>query len=508
MVQTTHHLSAGLAAINLWGLLWLCILAQNLLTLLFKAHDLPALILLPVSESVMFRWELQKCFRRFALPALLDYAVGFGALAITLKFSAGQWVLAMLLAVLSWAMLAGLSAFCAARLPRLPYSKIAAALFVLGFVLVVTNKVDSFALRFIDSAAPTLNIVLPTGWAPSLLQLFASQENWLAVSFNIVPVVLVILTVNNSLEILRKRLKFREPGIIEAPDILPQEEKKEDNLPADIANEPRRVGVTAIEDIVQSRQFLHQPQPQGWLEKKLWGWFSPREKSLAEFAFPKGLRMTRPWFTVLRIFLVTLLLGFVMGKVDLTIQLWIFGIGLLVGLVLCLGLIWESGQAFRQIFNSGVLIPIYAAYPIAFRELSKTLFKVTLIQLPLLLCYMMAGSLLIAYLNGLGLINGIIFGFKAGGLIFSARFIIFALAVSSRTNDTARFRLRALMLVLLFIIGGCIFAALGVSGLFVPNVPVAWSLWLAAIADAYALFRIYGWFYDANRFDLMSLPRR
>jgi hypothetical protein len=27
------------------------------------------------------------------------------------------------------------------------------------------------------------------------------------------------------------------------------------------------------------------------------------------------------------------------------------------------------------------------------------------------------------------------------------------------------------------------------------------------VLDAYAFFRIYGWFYHANRFDLLSLPR-
>jgi hypothetical protein len=29
-----------------------------------------------------------------------------------------------------------------------------------------------------------------------------------------------------------------------------------------------------------------------------------------------------------------------------------------------------------------------------------------------------------------------------------------------------------------------------------------------AVLDAYVLFAVYGWFYHANRFDLMNIPRR
>jgi hypothetical protein len=31
---------------------------------------------------------------------------------------------------------------------------------------------------------------------------------------------------------------------------------------------------------------------------------------------------------------------------------------------------------------------------------------------------------------------------------------------------------------------------------------------LGSLLTAYAFFRVYGWFYHAGKFDLMSLPRR
>jgi uncharacterized membrane protein YbaN (DUF454 family) len=55
---------------------------------------------------------------------------------------------------------------------------------------------------------------------------------------------------------------------------------------------------------------------------------------------------------------------------------------------------------------------------------------------------------------------------------------------------------------------GLTFMGLGAAGLFVPNAPAAWGLLILAVLTAFALFRIYGWFYHTNHFDLMSLPRR
>ena len=46
------------------------------------------------------------------------------------------------------------------------------------------------------------------------------------------------------------------------------------------------------------------------------------------------------------------------------------------------------------------------------------------------------------------------------------------------------------------------------ASLFVPHVLGSWLLWVLAGLDAYLFFRIYGWFYHRNRFDLMSLPRQ
>ena len=119
----------------------------------------------------------------------------------------------------------------------------------------------------------------------------------------------------------------------------------------------------------------------------------------------------------------------------------------------------------------------------------------------------MAGGLT-ACLVGFDIHFGIIFGLKSGCLLFASRFIFLTLAFSSGTNDTARFRLRAVLLVFLIVILGLAFVGLGGAGLFLPRQSVAWLLCLGAIFDAFRFFWIYRWFYNSGRFDLMSLPRR
>ena len=51
---------------------------------------------------------------------------------------------------------------------------------------------------------------------------------------------------------------------------------------------------------------------------------------------------------------------------------------------------------------------------------------------------------------------------------------------------------------------GLLFMGLGAAGMFAPVGLLAWSLVALAVLDAYLLFRVYGWFYHANRFDLMK----
>jgi hypothetical protein len=515
ITQATGHPLIGLAIISFWGLITWSLLAQNILTLLYQADDIPALAFLPVSEIFIFRWEMQKFFRQNALPSLLDQIAGFGALALYLHFSWAQWILAMVLAVFAWLLLLALALFCAVWFPRLKYTIISSCLMIfvgLG-AYSVCRGMGPVALHFMDGITPSLNVILPTGWVPSLFQLFLSDGSKL-VTILIIPIALMLSTVRNSIELLRSRLQLREYLAPEATDQVPEAADRvpEKDISSGAAREEAarvtRLGITAIEEIIQSRQFLLPVRSSGWVENHLWNWLTPRERSVAEFAFPSGYPITKPWLKIFRNSLLAVLLGFACGQVNQTLGVCTFVFGLIITACQILGQVWTNGAAFESFLNNGINLQRYVLYPVTFTDLSRTLFKSSVIQLPFLTLYTVACLLLFDYLNAIPLTFCLVIGLKAGPLVFASRFITIALAFSSGTNDSARWRFRNFALVFLFIGGAITFVGLGGTGLFISNTLLGWLLWLAALLDAYVVLRIYGWFYHANCFDLMIPPRR
>jgi hypothetical protein len=151
---------------------------------------------------------------------------------------------------------------------------------------------------------------------------------------------------------------------------------------------------------------------------------------------------------------------------------------------------------------------MYAGFGIGFRELSRLLLKCSIIQIPLLLAFSLSAGILTARLTGFPAVNGLVFGLRVAGLVFASRFIFLVFAFSGGTNDSASFRLRSVMLLAVMVSFGTAFLALSVAGLFSPDQFTSWLFCLGSLLTAYAFFRIYGWFYHAGKFDLMSLPRR
>ena len=199
--------------------------------------------------------------------------------------------------------------------------------------------------------------------------------------------------------------------------------------------------------------------------------------------------------------------GLLTGLVNKEAEYWVVGIGLTIATFLVSATLLGTGQAFRPVTSSGVNIPTYAAFGVGFRELSDFLLKFSLVQLPPLLAFTMAGSCMGFYLAHGSLAVAIDVAFKLAFVMLASRFIVTAFGFSGCTNDNSGFRLRAIViffgaafLILAFLSGG-------IAGL----VLMSWLGWgvcgLAALA-AFALHRFYRWFYDRSCFDLMSLPRR
>ncbi len=504
LAAATHRSVTALALINLWSLAWVFIQAQNLLVCLFRANDLPALALLPVSESTIFRWELHKFFRK-SIMLLADLAAGLIALGIYSGFSTAGLLATLPLAVIFWATVLSLAGLCAARLPKLPYPIIISMFYISVFVLLVTgNWTGHVLLTGIDTYAPELNVVLPTGWATWLFQLGLPDGDWKLLGL-LLPIGLIIATAKDSLGRLRRKYIFTEQITAEPSDVIPGEEA----APAP-PDKPQHLGITAIEEIVQSRQFLSAIDWNkfGWLERQLWHWLNDHEKRLAGFVFPEGFAISKPWLKILRNFLITIVVAFVMNLANPSFKVWVLGLGFFVTFCQVLAQIFASGKAFRLMASSGVLIPFYSNFNVGFHELACLLLKCSAVQLPLVLTYAMICGVLTACMYHFPVLNSLVFGFKCGCLIFAGKFITLTLSFSSGTNDTSRFRLSAVALFFFVVVLGLFFLLLGGASLFVPDIIVSWVLLVAAVFDALSFLWIYSWFYNRGKFDLMKLPQK
>jgi len=513
IVTRTGHPVTGLAVITLWTFAGIFISAQRLWTVLHTDSDIQALRLLPVSDATIFRWELQK-FLRKTLMSLLDLTVGFGVLGLLSALSPARWLAVPLVILLSWLMLLSLTALCVLYVSRKTYQTFAGLLMAFAFFVFIANSlVGAPLLNFLDRAAPDLNLLLPTGWSVSLFQLLLPECRWTALLL-LLPIGCIIGTLKYSLNCMRNDFRFEEQMLPVVPDLSPgmdaddlmDEPGSPETSPA--ARSSQRPGPTEIEEMVESRRFLlpeswHQ---RGWLEQRLWNWLGAREKVLSDFLFPKGYAITAPWLQAVRNLAIAVAVAFALGPVSPTGKCWVLGIGLFITGLQALGQILNSGAAFRPMFCSGVNIPVYAGYGIGYRELSRLLIKCCMVQLPFFLPFITVCGMLVALMVDWPWQTGIVIGFKAGILLFGARFITIMFAFSGGTNDNSKFRVRTLMLFAAIISLGLAFLGLGAASLLVPA-PSAWIFPGLAVLDAYVLFRVYGWFYHANRFDLMQLPR-
>lgn len=509
VVRATGHPVTGLAMIALWSLVWVFFHAESLWMFLHSHLDILALRLLPVSDAAIFWWQLQKFFRR-VIFSFLDLLAGFGAVGLFLKLSTAQWLVVPLIIALSWGTLLALAALCAIHIPRKKRQMMTFAIYLSGFVLFYAVKMDGGAvLGWLDRIAPDLNWMLPTGWPVTLFQLLLPDSPPTAI-FSMAPVAFLLWSLKSSFARLRNDFRFEEHVLPMIPDIVPAMNPKESAIAGSAPQPAQNLGLSAIEEIVQSRRFLEPvPWPQrGWFEKQLWNWFDCRERVLSEFAFPKGYAITVPWRNALRNLAVAMAAAFTLGLVDPTLKNWIMGTGLFVTVCQALAQILGCGVAFRPMFCSGVNIPIYAGYGIGYRELSRLLLKYSAVQLPLFIPFITFCGVLTTSLLKLSWQMGLVIGFKAGILMFAGRFIFIMFSFSGGTNDSSRFRIRTLIQIILVMGLGTTFLGLGAASLFVPNAPVAWGMLMLSVLMAYGMFTTYGWFYRANRFDLMSIPRR
>jgi hypothetical protein len=510
LAGTDGNFHATLAFISLWAGAFISIEAGSLAECLYQSSDLSALTLLPIEDANIFRWQLQKFFRK-SLWLLLDLVLAFQALALRSSGTLLASVAAIVTAVFTWLVVAALACRLVVWRPGLPYQLAGIGLFAISFIVFAARDILwAPTLELAQRLGPALNMLLPTAWPATLLAVVCGKIHWSLLAL-LAPAGFLLTGTRSILEQLRGVYHFQEP---QAEPSLP-EESPDDSDFSEIPDAGRNGGPIAggitCSEAVARNQLLASAQPSrapGRLENLLWNWFSNRQRLLAEIAFPQGISIGRRWQVIFRDVAVTLLAAFVCGRFNPMAERLVLSFGVFFTGCHVLYANVSSGDLFQPHFTSGVQTPLFLAYPVTPGELAGFYFKLSAVQLPCTLLFTMTWGLAGAILFEFPLLFGLITGFKAGGLVFFSRVIFLALSLSSLSDDSRHLRARSLI-VLAFIIGfGLAFAGCGAASLLATSPVVAWPCWVLAALAAWLFFKTYTWFYNRNWFDLIGTPTK
>ena len=506
MAKETGHLRSALAVITLTGFLLACMKAARLLEQLYKASDLPILFVLPASDDTIFRWESRGYHWR-SLGSLLDFVVAYGVLGFYYGLPPVAFAGVFVIAVFTWGLVMALSIMGAAYLPKVPYWIAGVAFIALGLGVLYSESFRQGVVSVIDAKALWINALFPSGYAVWLFDLLTPPADWWHLAM-LAPIATLLWIGKGALAHLRANYRSPQIDIEQARHWDPRGELEEELYDAPSADAGMlNLRPSEIEEHISRREFLEPPTWHTWglFERLLWKWLTPRERVLAEFAFPEGIEIGGSWVIALKTFACTCLAWSATGLLFPTLALWLLGIGLFITVCMALGLT-GGGRAFDVAQVSGAIIARHSLYAIGYRELGHVLFKHAAVQIPMLMAFTISASALLAYAARWPMEPTLIFGVKAGGALFSGTFVVAMFGFSGNSTDSV-LRWRNLGFLSAVLLCGFAEIGLGLAAFLSKNPAIAWPCWALMIANAYLLFRVYGWFHDRNAFDSMRVAR-
>ena len=338
-----------------------------------------------------------------------------------------------------------------------------------------------------------LHWLLPTAWPWAWLG-GIKDGAWQPAVWLLLPTLGVIAT----LPCARRRLERAVGRAVEHDPITPPSAAV---AASSAATPPRNAaGEISVPDI----WFAGRSVPAGWWDRRLRHWFTAREQALADFAFPPGTRLGGAWRRIFTHAGLTLLLGLAMNHVSPAGRDWVLVTGgALVGAEALVS-VWSTGRAFERGLRGPLGLPATACFPryavlgIGYRELSRMLFKHSVIQLPALVFLGAAGA-------GLGFALGYGDGWTAAGWGARISLLCFGLGWGQRPLQFAESNqiwpplfAPSVLVALAFVLGYCVLACFAVI-----TGDATSGRWLtAALAEAWLADRAYGRLYNRGFFDL------
>ena len=503
----TGRLLPGLAIIFCWvnmgptqnGLIIL-ILFASLASIAWRAGQLlvalrssPRLLLyahLPISDGQVF--DLQwRFFLKASAWSVLDFTFLYGVLAAGVGYGWNTPLAGLAMAVVQWLVIVSAATAALAYLPNRWFLWAAIVLVVLPVALFIVPSGTALT----KSVAGLASWVPPVGWVLYAMGVSPPRnvliQWWPALSFAV-----LLFLLPRAYQRLRKTAVVPERALIkEAKQGAVEAWRRAES---DGSNPEAFSGITAA---IRRREFLEgfNWRRAGWVERFVSSWLTPRERVEAEFLTGGEPRLTKK--------LAVLALSWAAAALLLDFQLQMAAgvgpIGFLLLVLLFTGGLYRTGWPATALRNvSGNNIPIYAAYPVGFRQIASIGIKTNLARLAIL-TPLAAATALVAVKSGtftLGVTG--LFSVKAIVIIGSLTLLTPIMLVSGGTNDGSRWRVVALMLLWV-----PIFLVAVVVVLFAPD----WGRLLLGsgllVGVCLAGAALYGRAYDRGWFDLQSKPK-
>ncbi|HYE32033.1 MAG TPA: hypothetical protein VEH27_11430 [Methylomirabilota bacterium] len=496
---------AQMVLVTIWSTLAVFWIVPAIFERVYRSPIVSTLYHLPVPDEMIFEHR----FRALVLNAggwlLADLAVIMGSLHIFQGWEISAGAIAVTVAVVSLqaAVVMACATLAARHAPSLPY-RLIVWLVVMGVILPVWIGSKS-AVNTIGGSLQTIAgwpfWALPTGWL-TRTHTEAMGEFWLSALLPIPAVICLMIGARLAYRDLKSSYTLTEemlphPGSIGNP--LRNDEEG-------LQEERTRAGITEIEDRIFSREFLTPSavRPEGIIEQTALGALNPKERELVAVFNGQEPRWTRQWKrrAILLAFLGSLAVAGQNKALALVFYL-VCGVSLLA--VIPLGN--PLPTAFQMLFLSGTNIPLYAGFPVSFKQLASIILRISTIRwaaaLPLVLAFCAACGVI----GGSGVTAGVMAGLKAGWLLLVIQPLLVVMFFSSGSNDSSQFRWRQLPGLVAFLTGFALTGGLCLAVIFSRNPAVVIWCGMGALVCAWILLWAYARMFRTGKFDLLQIPQ-
>lgn len=491
-------------ALSLYATGTACLRAVALLHGLWGSDDLMVLGHLPAADADLFRLQWRK-FIRSSLWILWAYAVFFGGLALHRELGVDRALLAAALGLAQWLMVAGLAATLAAWKPNGPWRAMGLALNAGALGCWLSGKT---LLPFVKAVPGLYLLALPGGWvtfafrygilgseslafaallpAAAAAALLAWAKGRMRRGYRLSEIAVrgpsAEMFVEHELDLEIVARSQDDPELVAAPWKAPE-----------VREDLRRSIASYVDARVRERGFLGRREWRraGCLDALFGRLLSERERAVAEFLIGGPSGLTRRWKFSAAVAALGIAALFVSPDV-----------GLVLGGVLALTLVGGRWPAFQDRPCAGKFMPLLAAYPVGYAEVSRVLIKFNAVRILGWAPLAVAFAAVAGHATGLGLAEGAWVGLKAAFLALAFAFFAAVGYHSSGTNDTEHLTFRGCFGLIL---PAALLTSIGLGSavlLFLPF-PAGLAGGVGVAGAAVGFWGLYGLVYDRGRIDLV-----